>query len=154
EMAARRTKAGAGTASPRRGREENQLAGPANPCRAGRGPAEKEHWVRPRNFDLFFTRDVPATPAERRDYARDILSRFTLRAFRRPVDERSLERLVAIAEGSYNAPGKRFEDGVAQAMVPVLASPRFLFRVEATEPSTHGYPFVDEYALASRLSYF
>jgi hypothetical protein len=123
------------------------------------GPAEKEHWVRPKNFDLFFTRDVPATPAERRAYSRDILSRFTLKAFRRPVDERSLERLVAIAEGNYNTAGKRFEDGIAQAIVPVLASPRFLFRVEEPEAASAlsaaaAHPFVDQYALASRLSYF
>ena len=123
------------------------------------GPTETEHWVRPKNFDLFFDKDVPATPAGRREHARDILQRFTLKAFRRPVDERSLDRLVAIAERSYSMPGKRFEDGIAQAMVPVLASPRFLFRVEEAEPASGaapaaGHPFVDEYALASRLSYF
>jgi hypothetical protein len=122
------------------------------------GPSEKEHWVRPKNFDLFFTKDVPGPAAERRAYAREILGRFGLKAFRRPLDERSLERLVSIAEASYNMPGKRFEDGVAQAMIPMLASPRFLFRVEETvedstgAPATH--PLVDEYALASRLSYF
>ena len=51
--------------------------------------------------------------------------------------------------------GKTFEAGIGQAMVAVLASPRFLFREESAEPAggkTH--PFVDEYALASRLSYF
>jgi hypothetical protein len=40
-------------------------------------------------------------------------------------------------------------------MIAVLASPRFLFREEGVEPArgkTH--PLVDEYALASRLSYF
>jgi len=37
-----------------------------------------------------------------------------------------------------------------------MASPRFLFREEETEPLRPGqiYPYVDEYALASRLSYF
>src|SRR5262249_11907932 len=36
------------------------------------------------------------------------------------------------------------------------ASPRFLFRVESIEPdsSRQKYPLLDEYALASRLSYF
>ena len=44
---------------------------------------------------------------------------------------------------------------MAQAMAAVLASPRFLFREEDAEPgSTDRYPLVDEYALASRLSYF
>lgn len=120
------------------------------------GPTEQKEWVRPKNFELFFTRDVPVAPSERREYARQILQRFGLRAFRRPVDERSLERLVAITEQSYNAPGRKFEDGIAQAIVPVLASPRFLFRVEDTVPGSgeRTHPLVDEYALASRLSYF
>jgi len=47
---------------------------------------------------------------------------------------------------------------VARAMVAVLASPRFVFRVEQTDPhagpASKAHPFVDEYALASRMSYF
>ena len=51
--------------------------------------------------------------------------------------------------------GQTFEAGVAQAMAAVLTSPRFLFREEGVEPGSTGrYPLVDEYALASRLSYF
>ena len=120
------------------------------------GPTEKEHSVRPKNFALFFSKDPPESNRERRKYAREVLSRFTQRAFRRPVDERTLEKLVTIAERTYAQKGKRFEDGIAQAMVPVLASPKFLFHVEevlpATSRSTH--PLIDEYSLASRLSYF
>ena len=88
---------------------------------------------------------------ERRHYARAVLGRFVQRAYRRPVEERTLERLVAIAENAYTQPGKRFEDGIAQAMVQVLASPRFLFRVEEIESSGSAglHPGVDEYALAS-----
>jgi len=120
------------------------------------GPTEKEHWVRPKNFELFFTKDVPEGKSARRQYAREILERFATRAFRRPVDKKSLDRLMDIAESTWAEKGKRFEDGVAQAMIPVLASPRFLFRVEEFEPvaSAKQHPFVDEYALASRLSYF
>ena len=51
---------------------------------------------------------------------------------------------------------RRFEEGIAQAMVAVLASPRFLFRVEDVVPGQASRPHapIDEYALASRLSYF
>ena len=120
------------------------------------GPTEKEHWVRPKNFDLFFTKDVPEGKSARRQYAREVLDRFATRAFRRPVDKKSLDRLMEIAEGTWSEKGKRFEDGIAQAMIPVLASPRFLFRVEEFEPvaTSKQHPLVDEYALASRLSYF
>ncbi len=118
------------------------------------GPTEKERWVRPKNFERFFTKDVPESPDERRQYARELLTQFATKAFRRPVPETAVDRLVAIAEKTYTEPGKRFEDGIAQAFVPVLASPRFLFRVEETSPGGNGHPLVDEYALASRLSYF
>ncbi|HEX8296107.1 MAG TPA: DUF1592 domain-containing protein [Chthoniobacteraceae bacterium] len=118
------------------------------------GPMEKEHWVRPKGFDLFFTKDVPEDAAGRREYAREVLGRFATKAFRRPVEAQRLDRLVAMAEKHYTEPGRKFEDGIAQAMVPILASPRFLFRVEEVEPSESGHPLVDEYALASRLSYF
>src|SRR5204863_8049782 len=109
---------------------------------------------------------------------REVLARFAMKAFRRPADSKMLDRLVAIAEAGYSAPDKSFEQGVGQAMVAVLAAPRFLFRME--EPSLNvaggtpapqyaggtpapqyagGTPalqtaLVDEYALASRLSYF
>jgi len=121
------------------------------------GPLEKKYWIRTKNHERFFSREEPPeSKADRRQYARDVLSHFTKKAFRRPVDDKTLDRLVAIAEGIYGQPGKRFEGGIAQAMVAVLASPRFLFRVEESEPSrpAPSHPQIDEYALASRLSYF
>lgn len=78
------------------------------------------------------------------------------RAFRRPVDTSTVDRLGRLAEATYSQPGKTFEAGIAQAMVAVLASPRFLFREEGLSAGVAGglHPWVDEYALASRLSYF
>jgi len=73
-----------------------------------------------------------------------------------PVDDQTIDRLLAIAEAEYSHPGNRFEDGIGRAMVAVLASPRFLFRVEEVDPAEAEklHPQIDEYALASRLSYF
>ena len=120
------------------------------------GPLEEKHWVRPKNFELFFTQDPPTDAAARRTYATEALKRFATRAYRRPVDERSLARLVNLAESVYQQPGRRFEDGIAQVVVTVLASPKFLFRVEEAEssPASKSHPLLDEHALASRLSYF
>ncbi len=120
------------------------------------GPMDKAHWTHPKNFDRFFSEDDSGTPEGRRRYTRESLKRFATRAFRRPVDERTLDRLGALAEGVYSRPGASVEEGMAKAMVAVLSSPRFLFRVEAAAPRTAGqiHPYVDEYALASRLSYF
>ncbi|MBI4663715.1 MAG: DUF1592 domain-containing protein [Verrucomicrobia bacterium] len=125
-------------------------------CVTIQGPLEKERWGRPKNFERFFTRDAPETPRERREYAREVLSKFTKKAYRRPADERTLQRLVAIAEDAYYQPGKTVEEGLGQAMIAVLASPRFIFKVESTQPGlkSEPYAYVDEYALASRLSYF
>jgi hypothetical protein len=123
------------------------------------GPLDPKHWAHPKNYDRFFSKqEPPAGDDERRQYARDVLGRFATQAFRRPVDPKALDRLVAMAEGIYKLPGQRFEQGVARAMVPVLASPRFVFRVEGTQPDTTSPGLkhlpVDEYTLASRLSYF
>ena len=121
-----------------------------------RGPAANEFWVTPKNHGKFFPKGIPATVSGRRDYARELLGDFARRAFRRPVERETLDRLVALAESVYRQPGKTFESGVAQAMVAVLASPRFLFHAEglAAARKDQLYPFVDEFALASRLSYF
>jgi len=126
-----------------------------------RGPMDAKHFVRPRNYGKFFPKGDPKSEAGRRQYARELLAGFATRAFRRPVDDRIADRLAALAEGVWKQPGKTFEAGVAHGMVAVLASPRFLFREEAVEgaargrPSaTGGHPLVDEFALASRLSYF
>lgn len=123
------------------------------------GPIDAKHWTRPPGYARFFPRDqAPAADPDRRNYAREVIERFARRAFRRPVDSRTVDRLADIAEASYRLPGRTFEEGIGQAMVAVLASPRFLFRVENVEPEPGppGRPHapIDEYALASRLSYF
>lgn len=122
---------------------------------AVRGPLAPEFWVHPRGYDRFFPREGPESAEARREYARELLERFASRAFRRPVDLATLDRLVTMAESVYRAEGQSFEAGIAQAMTVVLASPRFLFREEGIdEGSKDRYPLVDEHALASRLSYF
>lgn len=121
-----------------------------------RGPYIDEHRVRPARYAEFFPGTVPADRAGQQAYARGLLEKFATRAFRRPVDGPTLDRLaqVAVAEGS--GPGQTFEGGVGQAMAAILASPRFLFREEESLAADAGeaHPRIDEYALASRLSYF
>jgi hypothetical protein len=120
-----------------------------------RGPLEQKYWVRPKNFEKFFSQDAPESANARREYAREVLAPFVRKAYRRPVDAETLNRLVLVAESIYKQKGKTFEPGIAQAMVAVLASPRFLFREESVESARgNSHPLVDEYALASRLSYF
>ncbi len=121
-----------------------------------RGPLAREFWSPSAGYDKYFPRAVPTTAPARREYAREVLAKFASRAFRGRVDPVTLDRLVALAEMVYTQPSHSFEGGVAQAMVAVLASPSFIFREERTQPLRPGqsHPFIDEYALASRLSYF
>jgi mono/diheme cytochrome c family protein len=120
-----------------------------------RGPVEEKHWVRPKDYARFFPKDVPASPDDRREYARELLGQFATRAFRRPVDNETVEKLAAFAASVYTQSGQTFEAGIAHALTAILASPAFLFREEkALAGSSESFPLIDEYALASRLSYF
>jgi hypothetical protein len=93
--------------------------------------------------------DLP--PATR---SREVLSKFLLRAYRRPPTSAEIDRVVAIADDA-ERDGRTWELAVARAMLPVLASPKFLFRSEPDpQPEAAGPHPIDEYALASRLSYF
>lgn len=121
------------------------------------GPLGTGKFVHPSNYARFFPREnPPASPNERRQYSDDILREFAARAFRGAVDQATVDRLVKVAETIYQQPDKTFEAGVAHAMVAVLASPRFLFRLESTASDVPDAPFsaIDELSLASRLSYF
>ncbi|MBL9188882.1 MAG: DUF1592 domain-containing protein [Opitutaceae bacterium] len=121
-----------------------------------RGPIDPKFWITPDNYARFFPKGpAPADAAGRDRYAAELLKDFATRAYRRPVDARTVERLGGLARQVYGQPGKTFEEGIGRAMMAVLGSPRFIFRVEAPEPGAKGpFGLIDEHALASRLSYF
>lgn len=128
-----------------------------------RGPLGTDRFVHPEGYERFFHRDEPPQdPAARRTYAREVLRRFATHAFRSPVGQTTLDRLLTITEQSWQRPDSTFESGIARAFVAVLASPRFLFRMESAaiddgsaDPSAGAdHALVSEYTLASRLSYF
>ncbi|HEX3315697.1 MAG TPA: DUF1592 domain-containing protein, partial [Gemmataceae bacterium] len=85
---------------------------------------------------------------------RHVLKRFLDRAYRRPATADELERVARIADMSMKS-GDSWEGGVQLAMQAILVSPKFLFRVELDDRPTDkvSHP-IDDYALASRLSYF
>jgi hypothetical protein len=118
------------------------------------GPLEKDLWVETKNYSRFFPKPIPKGRAERRAYAREILGNFASVAYRRPITDDTADRLALLAEYTYTQKGKSFEAGVQHALAAVLASPRFLFRLEEPVDSAGKYALVDEYSLASRLSYF
>ncbi len=119
------------------------------------GPLAEQHHVKPDEYDRFFPRVVPDDSIAKRKYASELLRNFAERAFRRPIDVETVSRLADLAEATYADGGETFEAGVASGMTAILASPRFIFREEfAAIGDDAEFPLIDEYSLASRLSYF
>ncbi|MDB4385487.1 DUF1588 domain-containing protein, partial [Opitutaceae bacterium] len=77
---------------------------------------------------------------------RKILERLLPKAFRRPVDDQTIDAYLEIARESW-ASGSSFEDGVHLLIRNILISPRFLYRGV-------GEGEWDDFDLAARLAYF
>ncbi|MCC6590486.1 MAG: DUF1588 domain-containing protein [Bryobacterales bacterium] len=92
----------------------------------------------------------PNTPPE--VAARAILQSFLPRAFRRPVTDADLEPYLRLYHAARRQ-GQDFEPAIFFALRGALVSPLFLFRVEPLNASAEVRP-LDQYALASRISYF
>jgi Protein of unknown function (DUF1592)/Protein of unknown function (DUF1588)/Protein of unknown function (DUF1587)/Protein of unknown function (DUF1595)/Protein of unknown function (DUF1585) len=94
------------------------------------------------------------TPATGDACATEILSRFARRAWRRPVSTDEVARLVSVVHAA-EATSLPFAAAIQVAIKTTLLSPSFLFRIELdadpTDPKPHA---LDDYELASRLSYF
>jgi mono/diheme cytochrome c family protein len=87
--------------------------------------------------------------------ARQIIERFALHAYRRPVKPEEVDRLVGFVTQA-EAQGDSFDRGIQLALQAVLISPHFLFRIEIDpqprdEKAVHR---VNDFELANRLSYF
>lgn len=97
---------------------------------------------------------VPVRGTEPRR-AREILTSFAERAYRRPLSEHEVTRLVELAQGTWRD-GNSYAEGIEFALQAVLVSPHFLFRGELQpEPDNiQSIHPVNEFALAARLSYF
>lgn len=84
--------------------------------------------------------------------AHNILQGFLPRALRRPTSEKELEPFLSLFREAQRL-HQTFDNSVIYMLRGVLMSPQFLFRVEAPNPGREPR-LVDDYALASRLSYF
>jgi hypothetical protein len=80
-----------------------------------------------------------------------VVQGFAERAFRRPIDPDDLTLLMTVVAGE-----STFDDGFHDAIVAVLIDPRFFFNyVNHTAPDDpNTVVALDDYELASRLSYF
>lgn len=88
------------------------------------------------------------------EQTREVLGRFLRRAFRRRLEPGELDRHAALVAQAVKA-GRGWNEGVQQAMQAALCSPKFLFRVESDDqPGAEDVQALDDFQLASRLSYF
>ena len=92
---------------------------------------------------------------EARDVARESLSQFAEKAFRRPVSKNEVSRLLSFVDMAL-ADGGSFEEGMQLAVQAILVSPHFLFRWELDTRPSGDEPMreLTHWELASRLSYF
>ena len=123
--------------------ESLTILGPYNATGSGETPSRQR---------TFLCR--PARPADEPPCARRIVSTIARRAYRRPVTEAEVDRLLAFYEA-----GRRtgsFDAGIERAIRSVLASPSFVFRLEHEPAQTAaGTAYrLDDLELASRLSFF
>ncbi len=84
---------------------------------------------------------------------RQRLQRFSDKAFRRPTAASWVERLMTLYQQSRDH-GEDHETAMGHVVTAVLMAPQFLLRIEQNQPD-EGEPYrVDDYELASRLSFF
>jgi len=107
--------------------------------------------VRPNPLPEPHRRIIPCDPPHREDCARKIIHDFARRAFRRPVTDDEVNRLMRYVKMAEEE-GDSFERGIQLATQAILVSPHFLFRVELD--STNEVRELNDFELASRLSYF
>jgi hypothetical protein len=95
----------------------------------------------------------PRNSSQQTVCAREIVSRLASQAFRRPASERDIAALMTLYD---RGAAGGFEAGVRTAIEGMLASPRFVFRLEerpAGARADAAYALTDQ-DLASRLSFF
>ncbi len=119
------------------------ISGPFQPTGPGDTPSRRQ---------LFVCR--PRSRTEEEPCARRIISTLLGRALREPPRDTDLQRVMKFYES-----GRRegnFDSGIELALERILASPKFLFRVESDPAGAapgSAYP-VKDIELASRLSFF
>ena len=98
---------------------------------------------------MVFSGDKPE-----REQVREVLTRFTGRAWRRPATAEEIGRLCAMVDYAVGH-NEGWAGGLRRAITAVLASPKFIFRLEPDAQPENPEPHpLDEFQLATRLAYF
>ena len=86
-----------------------------------KGPLDGSYKEFPKEYrKIMVDGEAPKGVKKREVYAHKILSKFVSRAFRRPLDDGTVDRLVKMASELDQLPGRSFEDGIRHAMTCLL----------------------------------
>ncbi|MGH8240959.1 MAG: DUF1592 domain-containing protein, partial [Steroidobacteraceae bacterium] len=120
-----------------------EVVGPSKPTGISATPSRRK---------IFICR--PASEAEELPCATKIVSTLARRAYRRPLTDADLDYPLRFYKVGRAKDG--FDAGIQQAVMAILANPKFLYRAEAVPADAQPgkiYPITD-LELASRLSFF
>ncbi|MEM7676695.1 MAG: DUF1592 domain-containing protein, partial [Myxococcota bacterium] len=101
-------------------------------------------------------RIVPSSSDDDDTRARRFIEAFGLRAHRRPLDSAEVDSYMAVftAGKTLFPPMSAFESGIRLTLEAFLQSPNFVYRIERSDiADDRGIP-LDDYEIASRISYF
>ncbi|HUK36082.1 MAG TPA: DUF1592 domain-containing protein [Vicinamibacterales bacterium] len=121
-----------------------RIEGPFNATTAKDSPSRRKIFI-----------CTPASAAEETACARRIVTRLATHAFRRPASTAEVDSLMAFFKDGRKE-GASFDAGIENALARILASPKFIYRIES-EPvmAKLGQPYrIADLDLASRLSFF
>jgi hypothetical protein len=79
---------------------------------------------------------------------------FAERAFRRPLTETERGDFLSFYRSLRSDPTITHEEAIQDVLVSILLSPRFCYRMDLVMPAGGGQRALDDFELASRLSYF
>lgn len=98
---------------------------------------------------------LASTPGKpQAEQTQEVLTRLLRQAYRRPATADELAKITQLVDATV-AGGEKWEAGMQRMVQVLLCSPKFLFRVEQDEQPQNPEPRpLDEFQLASRLSYF
>ena len=96
----------------------------------------------------------PDTPAQELPCARKIISSLMRQAYRRPVSDTDLERILSLYQEGRNK--GNFDSGIRLALQAIIANPEFVYRFEHPgQGLASGATYrISDVELASRMSYF
>ncbi|MBT4691970.1 MAG: DUF1592 domain-containing protein [Planctomycetaceae bacterium] len=107
------------------------------------------------DFNKLIHQNIPEQNSDVKKESATVLNMFIHRVFRREVNQSEIEPYCNLVQLVVNQ-GESFQRGIQVAMNAILVSPRFIFRLEGGGKVDSGNTIrdLDNYELASRLSYF